>query len=183
MISDRDLTIEDFGPKAAATALLVATAAGALHVEPSFASWGDEFARATSLGLCVGVGATLFAVFRGGPFERRCVAAQPGENRVPRPERGRVRATTDPGDREPVCSRQLRRLDQVLRPFGSRGSVHREELTGTPSSPFERRFRQHRFTLECTSSARTWENLAEIRDRHVRGRHAFKDELLACRYK
>jgi hypothetical protein len=75
MTSDRDLSIEDFGPKAAATALLVATAAAALHVEPSFASWGDGFARATSLGLCVGVGATMFAVFRGGSFERRCVAA------------------------------------------------------------------------------------------------------------
>ena len=67
--------IDDFGPKAAATALLVATAAGALHLEPSFASWSDGFARATSLGLVLGVASTLYAVFRGGAFERRCVAA------------------------------------------------------------------------------------------------------------
>lgn len=66
--------MEDFGPKAAATALGVITAAGALHLEPTFVSWGDGFARATSLGLVLGLGGTLYAVFRGGAFERRCVA-------------------------------------------------------------------------------------------------------------
>jgi hypothetical protein len=67
--------MQDFGPKAATTGLLVAMAAGALELEPTFDLWGDALARTGSLGLTLAMAATVFAVFRGGAFERRGVAA------------------------------------------------------------------------------------------------------------
>ena len=67
--------MHDFGPKAATTGLLVAFAAAALELEPSWKLWGDGFARMGSLGLTLAMGATVFAVFRGGAYERRGIAA------------------------------------------------------------------------------------------------------------
>lgn len=92
----------------------------------------------------------------GFGVQRRRVATQTGEDRVPRPVRGSVRAAGRPDDREPLRLSLLHGLDQVLRPFGARRPVDRDELPRAPFGPFERRLRhQHRFTLECTSSART----------------------------